>query len=295
MSSRDTPGWLRGYVRGEGGIGGQAEFAKVDLRKPAVILAAVAISAGVLGKIAVDRNAPRIKQWWDDQAVPAVQTVWRTIARQHEVVAHDATAEMPILSKTALEAFSSEIDVALEDSRSSMSVAEAQQYLLEILMAASIIADRMRALSNAHIEDDASLPELKITLEKLTTQQVTDTINRILATNTSILDDETSEIFARIFSGGHVVDGEYVPLTSEKIKEVLSLNPRMKIPRRHPDLGIVIIADRAGCAIRSGRQVVLGWSSGSRGFRSAPWSTRVTVTRAERGTSSRSPQACGSI
>ena len=81
----------------------------------------------------------------------------------------------------------------------------------------------MRVLFNAQIEDDVSLPELKIALGKLTTRQVTDTINRILATNASILDDETSEMFARIFNGGHVVDGEYVPLTSERIKEVLSL------------------------------------------------------------------------
>jgi hypothetical protein len=230
VSSRVTPGWLRGFFRGEGGIEGHAEFSKVDLRKPAVVGATVFLAVGVLGGMTVNRNAPRIKRWWDDQAIPAARTGWRRITRQHEVVAHDATAEMPILSKTALEAFSREIDVALEDNRSSMSSAEAQQYLLEILMAASIIADRMRALSNAHIEEGAGLPELKIAMEKLTTQQVMDTINRMLATNTSVLDDERSEVFAKIFGGGHVVDGDYVPLTSERIKEVLSLDPRMENP-----------------------------------------------------------------
>ena len=188
-----------------------------------VIGSAFLLAVGVLGGIAVDRNAPRIKRWWDDQTIRAARSAWRRITRQHAAVAHDATAEMPVLSKTAFEAFFREVDVALEDSRSSMSSAEAQQYLLEILMAASIIADRMRVLFNAQIEDDVSLPELKIALGKLTTRQVTDTINRILATNASILDDETSEMFARIFNGGHVVDGEYVPLTSERIKEVLSL------------------------------------------------------------------------
>jgi hypothetical protein len=195
-----------------------------------VIVAAIGLAAGVLGTIVVVRNAPRIKRWWDDQATPTVQTVWRRITRQHESVAHDATAEMTMLSETALEDFSKAIDVALEDSMSSMSGAEAQRHLLEILMAASIIADSMRALSNARIEDDADLPELKSTMEKLTTQQVTDAINRMLATNTSLLDDETFEIFARIFGGGHVVDGEYVPVRSDRIKEALSLDPRMKEP-----------------------------------------------------------------
>jgi hypothetical protein len=226
VASRDTPGWLRGFFRGEGGIEGHAEFSKVDLRRPAVIVAAVALAAGVLGTIVVGRSAPRIKRWWDDQAIPTVQAVRRRITRQHEAVAHDAAVEMVALSKTALETFSQQIDVALEDSRSSMSSAEAQQHLLEILMAASIIADRMRALSNSRIEDDAHLPELESAMEKLSTQQVTDAINRMLAANTSMLDDETSGIFGRIFGGGHVVDGGYVPLRSDRIKKALSLDPR---------------------------------------------------------------------
>lgn len=94
-------------------------------------------------------------------------------------------------------------------------------------MAAAIIADRMRALSNADVEDDASLPELKIAMEKLTAREVTNTINQMLTAEGSILGNETSELFAKIFGGGHVVDGEYVPLTNDKIKDVLGLgSPR---------------------------------------------------------------------
>ncbi len=91
-------------------------------------------------------------------------------------------------------------------------------------MAAAIIADRMRTLSNADVEDDASLPELKIAMQKLTAREVTNTINQMLTAEVSILDNETSELFAKIFGGGHVVDGEYVPLTNDKIKDVLSLD-----------------------------------------------------------------------
>jgi len=223
FSSRDTPGRFRGFFRGEGGIGGHAEFSKVDLRGPAVVGAAVVLAAGVLGTIVVMKNAPRIKRWWEDQAIPAAQTAWRRITRQHEAVADDVTAELAILSRVPLEAFSTEIDVALEDSRPSMSSAKAQQHLLKILMAASIIADSMRELSNARIEHHADLPELKKAMEKLTIQQVTDAINRMLATDPSPLDEESSQIFARIFGGGHFVEGKYVPLKSKGIKKALSL------------------------------------------------------------------------
>jgi hypothetical protein len=128
-----------------------------------------------------------------------------------------------MVSKASVEAFSKEIDVALDDSRSSMSSAKAQQHLLKILMAASIIADSIRELSNAHIEHDADLPELKNAMEKLATQQVTDAINRMLTTDRSLLDDESSEIFARIFGGGRFVEGKFVPLRSDRIKEALGL------------------------------------------------------------------------
>ncbi len=75
------------------------------------------------------------------------------------------------LSKSVVERFSSEIDVALEYTRTSISSTDAQRRLLEILMVASIIADRMRTLSDARIDDVAQLPELASAMKKLTTQQ----------------------------------------------------------------------------------------------------------------------------
>ena len=231
VASRDTPGWVRDFFRGADGIGGHAEFAKVDLRGPAAIVAAISLAVGVVGTVAVVKNASRIQQWWEDQVVPTAQTALSRITRQDEAPSQSATSEL-VLSEPVVESFSNEIDVALEDTRTSMSRAEAQRHLLEILMAASIIADRMRALSSARIEDDAQLPELSSAMEKLTTQQVTDTINRMLEANTSLLDDETSAIFAKIFGGGQVVDMEYVPLKNESVKEALRL-PGFETPLPH--------------------------------------------------------------
>nr|WP_221381997.1 hypothetical protein [Actinoplanes polyasparticus] len=214
VSSRNTPGSFRGYFLGDNGILGQAEFSKVDLRKVLAIGAPILLATGFIGGVAA---APRIRRWWGDEALPAARTGWKWITRQDQVAA-------PGVPTAAAEAFCREVDVALEGSRASISSAESQQYLLEILMAAAIIADRMRTLSNADVEDDASLPELKIAMQKLTAREVTNTINQMLTAEVSILDNETSELFAKIFGGGHVVDGEYVPLTNDKIKDVLSLD-----------------------------------------------------------------------
>lgn len=222
VASRDTRGWVRGFFRGADGIGGHAEFAKIDLRGPAAIVAAISLAAGVVGTVAVVKNASRVQQWWEDQVLPTAQTALSRITRQDEVPSRSATPEL-VLSEPVVESFSNEIDDALEDTRTGMSSAEAQRHLLEILMAASIIADRMRALSSARIEDDAQLPELASAMEKLTTQQVTDRINRMLEANMSLLDDETSAIFAKVFGGGLVVDMEYVPLRNESVKEALCL------------------------------------------------------------------------
>jgi len=40
----------------------------------------------------------------------------------------------------------------------------------------------------------------------------------------SLLDDETSAGLMKVFGGGRFVDGQYVPLRNEKIKDVLRLS-----------------------------------------------------------------------
>jgi hypothetical protein len=134
-----------------------------------------------------------------------------------------ATAEMATLSSAASADFPNEVDAALEEHGISMSSAEAQKRLLALLMAAAFIADQMRALSSARIEDDAASLELKRAMEKLTAPKITDSINRMLEANASLLDEETSVELMKIFGGGRIVDGQYVPLRNEKIKDALCL------------------------------------------------------------------------
>ena len=226
-NSKATPGAVRGIFRGSEGIAGHADWVKVDLRQPAVAIAAVSLAAGILGTVAVMKSAPRIKSWWLDTVVPTAKNVWGTI----EPASNSADLAEPeaMLKQPILDAFTNGVEKAVQDTRGPMSSADAQRNLLEIMMAASIIADRMRAHSNARIEDDTELPELRAAIEKLTTRQVTDSINQILQSDSSLLDPDTRVIFSGIFGGGQEDEGEYVPITMDAVRDALAL-PKFEKP-----------------------------------------------------------------
>ncbi|MGI8755380.1 MAG: hypothetical protein ACR2MB_05870 [Acidimicrobiales bacterium] len=189
------------------------------------LIASVIVVAGTVGVV---KAAPHIKSWLQEKAFPSLKRKWArkedlALSATDEGRSQATIAELATLSKTAPADFSKAIDVALEDCRTSMSSEEALGRLAAMLAAAAFIAEQVRMLSNARFEDDADFPELKSTMEKLTTQQVTDSINRMLETNSSLLEEETSIGLMRVFGGGRVVDGEYVPLRTEKIKDALRL------------------------------------------------------------------------
>jgi hypothetical protein len=191
-----------------------------------VVLVALGVAAGALGAIAVV-NAPKIRKWLSGTALPAIRSKWSRVARTGESDSQAATAEMAALSGVAPTDFSSEVDAVLEESRTGMSSAEAQERLLAVLVAAAFIAEQIRALSNARIgaEDDDEVLALKSALGRLTALEVTDSINLLLETSASPLDEEASAEILRIFGGGKVVDGRYVPLTNVKIRDALRLTP----------------------------------------------------------------------
>lgn len=139
-----------------------------------------------------------------------------------EVDSQAVAAELTALDGAVTADFANEVDVALEEHQASMSGAEAQERLLAILVAAAFIAEQMRVLSNARIEDAS--PELRNAMDKLTVSQLTESMNRMLEANASLLDDETSAGLMKIFGGGRFVHGQYVPLRNEKIKDVLRLS-----------------------------------------------------------------------
>ena len=195
-------------------------LSNVDAPDPSatVLKVAIGVAVVVVGTIVAIKAAPHMKSRWND-----IKSKWNRRSETSEADSQAATAEMATLSSTEHADFSNEVDAALEEHGTSMSSAEAQKHLLAILMAAAFIADQMRALSNARIEDDDASLELKSAMEKLTAPQITDSINRMLEANASLLDEETSAEFMKVFGGGRIVDGPYVPLRNDKIKDALRL------------------------------------------------------------------------
>jgi len=196
----------------------------------ALIGVALVVVAGAI------QAAPHVKHWWQDEALPRLKNLFTK--KQNPVPtatdlgrSQPAATQMAAITPVAPVDFSKAVDVALEDSRTRMGSEEAQRRLAAMLAASAFIAEQMRMLSNARLEDDADLPELQSAMEKLTAQQVTDSVNRMLEANTSLLDERASAEFMRMFGGGGIVDGQYVPVRNEKIKDAL----RLTDGRTYPD------------------------------------------------------------
>lgn len=178
------------------------------------IQVAVGIAIGVVTTIGVIKATPHVKRW-----IKRLRSKWDGGSEEREVALETASAGVATLS---IAEFASEVDAALDEHRTSMSSAEAQKRVLAILMAAAFIADELRALSSAQIED-GSPAELRKAIERLTAPQLTESLNRVLEADASLLDDRTSAELMNLFGGGRTSDGQYVPLLHDNVKEALSL------------------------------------------------------------------------
>jgi hypothetical protein len=207
------PDWRR-VDRGESDSEDDADAPSLS----ATLTMAIGIAVGAAATIAAIKAAPHVKR-----QLSALKSRWHGKSGAGEPVIQAATAETAMPGIAAGADFSSAVAAVLDEDSISMSSAEAQRRLLAILLAGAFIADQLRVLSNARVEDAGAPLELTSALEKLSAPQLTDTINRMLQANTALLDEETSAEFMRIFGGGRIVDGRYVPLRNSKIKDALRL------------------------------------------------------------------------
>lgn len=106
---------------------------------------------------------------------------------------------------------------------------EAQNRLLIILYKAMDLAKDIRELSLANIQDSAFDEKMKLelrqTMEKLTTQNVTDLINRALERNIPLLENQEGFDSWSAILGKMTEDGRFVPLRSDALRTALSLDP----------------------------------------------------------------------
>jgi len=193
-------------------LGGRVEDNEDD--ESELLKTAAGIALGVLVSIGALRAAPHVKTWWKERRAKRA-----TLSVLTQLGEEASTSEVTTL---AVAVFASEVEVALEEHRSKMSSAEAQQRVLQIMLAAATIADNMKALSNAQLEAGASA-ELHSAMAKLTVPQVTDSLNRMLETDSTLIDGQASTELMKIFGGGWTVEGQYVPLRNDRIRETLRL------------------------------------------------------------------------
>jgi hypothetical protein len=204
----------------------QPDFEEIDENELVGTIITFAVFMGIA--VFVEKAFPRIKHWWDDTAAPGIKKAWFKFFGKEAVQPKDNAIEIGPYRITPGN-FSKGIDVVLEEYRADMSSEEAQEHLIKIMILAGLLADEIRKLSGACIKENGEMPdnylEWQNAMEKLTTQQVADSINLILASNNnmSLLDENTSRALSRILGNNLITDGRFVPIKNDRLKEALSL------------------------------------------------------------------------
>lgn len=240
--SRVTSGSYRALLRDDetNDLLGPPEMSRRDLdgdvdgeearREQTVSRDAVLVLAGVVAALGVVKAASHVRRWWREHAPGALggkaATTEAPATPEEARKAGDlAIGEIPLSEASAAE-FSAAVETVLEDCRTSMSSQEAYRHLAEMLAASVVFAQKARLLSGVQLGDAAQAPELAEALGNITHQQVISGVNRMLEADPACLDEQMSAVLLAAFGGGCVVDGEYLPLRSDRVREVLSIDPR---------------------------------------------------------------------
>lgn len=243
--SHDTEGAVRGvYLDDETNKPcGAGEFIPVeldededseyeyDLGEGETDVKALLIAFGffVCGVVAT-KAYPHVKKWATTTAVPGVKKLWRKITKKGPEP-EEAITSSEVEVAAALpepEEFSQSIDLAVNEYHADMTSEEAQRHLLNIMCAAMYMASEIRQLTNATLKDEDRLA-WGATLEKLTTQSVTDGINRILEGKVLALDAAQAKTLTECLGGALIVNGAFVPIENGRIKEALLVHPNDQI------------------------------------------------------------------
>ncbi|WP_340504880.1 hypothetical protein [Bifidobacterium breve] len=220
--------------------GDGAEIGNDDGDTPAAAMAAAAIAiAAIVGTAYYLANNETFRSWWDktvvhwweDSVKPTMGKLWNKVTRRSKK--NDVETPQPIALLTSApettNAFSKEVDDAIEACQLHMDSEEAQNRLLIIMYKAMDLAKDIRELSSANIQesafDEKTKLELRQTMEKLTTQNVTDLINKALERNIPLLEKQEKFDAWSALLGKMTSDGKFVPLRSDALRTALSLEP----------------------------------------------------------------------
>lgn len=242
--SRDTKGAYRGVYLDDdtNKPSGAGEFIKIEDDKcedydndsvrnemdgdVAAITGLIAIGIGI--GVAATKAYPHVKEWVGNTAVPGMKKFWYKI-RNKDTAISMVTDETVSVSMDVVSAqdFADNVDVVLDEYQKNMSSKEAQVHLLNIMSCAMYMVSEIRKISNVVVNNEVigeeRLLEWKFAMEKLTTQTVTDSINRILEGNVLSMNETDMQRIAVLMGDTMITNGVYVPIKNEKVKELLRL------------------------------------------------------------------------
>lgn len=168
---------------------------------------------------AAEVSIPRIKQWWMGKALPFFKEKREEMRKRwarRKAPREAARAEAQTVSDAVPLVCMNEVSDALETYEANMSSDEARQHLAELLIAQHFVQEKKRLLAHARVEDATVPPELAGSVRSLTSEQVENALDSLLASRPEFLDD-----LAKLFDAGRS-DGP-LQLGSETMKVALRL------------------------------------------------------------------------
>lgn len=183
------------------------------------------LAAGIVLGIVVDKAGPPIKRWLNDDALPAVKSVWSRFARVRGEDSQTSGAEVPTVIEAGPSGFSTGVEAAPEAPGISMSSAEWLEHFRAWLVAGALKEEQRRILSKARINDgDPGVLEWQAALENITAAQLEDRIALMLETTPSFFNEETLNELKKIFGRGRVVDGQSASVRTRRGSQSLRLS-----------------------------------------------------------------------
>lgn len=120
----------------------------------------------------VIRTAPKVREFWNDHALPTIRSKWETRPRRALPASPPADLQAPEVNTAAVPDPDQAADSETQDDRVPMSSQEARARLLLALTARRISDEQIEALLDARIGTDEGVGELHRALAELTPREM---------------------------------------------------------------------------------------------------------------------------
>ena len=221
-TSHEVDGAVKGHIFEDGtnALKGHADWVWVDDPEPSYsysytpepprqlteeerrIAAELSAALVVLTIKGVKWAAPRMARWWRGTAARGIKSTWRKVTTLRKS-SKDLAAGAPSSSSNArFVASSTGVEIAVAESKITMSSAEWEARYQAMLAAGAFTEQQRRILADAQIDDSTPALDAESTKEQLTPRQFADRIARMLEANPSLLNDETPESVMALLGRG---------------------------------------------------------------------------------------------